>query len=217
MPLRRRLSCLLAASLVAAAAAGLYAQPFDPVEDRRRAVGDWLIEHVGEEDGGRLVRMSRERDDYRVEYSRAFWRGNAGPVHGASVMRLNGLCGGFDSPQDPAAAVPAATIRAELADQLARCGVADAEAAAALEGFERAYALVSEWAQQAAAITAAEAQAIADYGMDMDMGADANMTMTDENMTGDAVDDPGLTGMNDGVEPESDPGMDLTPDAGDPD
>ena len=153
----RRFRALLIAMAVAAIAGGgvLFAQPFAAVEDRRRAVGDWLVEHVGEEDGGRLVRMTREGDDHVIEYRVGFWRGNPGPVRGGTVMRLNGMCGGYQSPPDPGAAAPAATIRAELAGHLAQCGVTGEAAAATLEGFERAYALVSAWAEDAAAATAA--------------------------------------------------------------
>ena len=195
MPPRR--SQALAAALLAAFLAGatiLSAQPLPPApEDRRRALGDWLVEHVGEEDGGRIVRLTREADDYRVEYHFAFWRGNAGPVRGGSVFRLNAMCGAMESRPDAAAEPPAAQVRAELADHLDRCGIAPADAAAALGGFERAYALASAWAEEAAAATAAEAAAIADYGadmiadenmvMDMDAAVDMNATV-DANMTG---------------------------------
>ncbi len=192
-----------ASPLLAAAFAGgscLAAQPFAEVEDRRRAVGDWLVEHVGEEDGGRLVRMTREGDDHNVEYRIGFWRGNAGPVRGGTVMRLNGVCGDYESPVDPAP-LPAEAVRAELADRLAACGVAGAQAAATLQGLERAYALVTEWAEAAAAVTAAEAEAVADYGLDM--GMDTDMTVTD---------------MNHSAGSEPDPATDLNAtDAGDPD
>ena len=201
MPRRRPLT--LALPLLAASFAGgsfLAAQPFAEVEDRRRAVGDWLVEHVGEEDGGRLVRMTREGDDHNVEYRIGYWRGNPGPVRGGTVMRLNGVCGDYESPVDPAP-LPAAAVRAELADRLAACGVADAQAAATLQGLERAYALVAAWAEEAAAVTAAEAEAVADYGMDM--GMDADMTVTD---------------MNYSAESDPAPATDLNAtDAGDPD
>ena len=191
-PRRRSRAFAIALPLAALAAGALAsAQPFAEVEDRRRAVGDWLVEHVGEEDGGRLVRMIRESGDYSVDYRIAFWRGNAGPVRGGSVLRLNGMCGGFESRPDPAADVPADEVRAELARHLASCGVGDEEAASTLEGLERAYALVSAWAGEAAAATAAEAAAVAEYGADpmadenMAMPADDNMVI-DMNMTADA-------------------------------
>src|SRR5688572_1400602 len=56
---------------LAAAAAGLALLPaaLSATEDRRRAVGNWLIEDIGEdEDGRRTVRMIREEGDYRLEY-----------------------------------------------------------------------------------------------------------------------------------------------------
>jgi len=202
-PLRRFHVFAIALPLVALAAGALAsAQPFAAPEDRRRAVGDWLVEHVGEEDGGRLVRMIREGEDYSVDYRIAFWRGNAGPVRGGSVLRLNGMCGGFESRPDPAADVPADEVRAELARHLASCGVGDEAAASTLEGLERAYALVSAWAGEAAALTAGEAGAVVGYGADMGVG---------ENMSLDAD----ITDMNHGGEPEAGTDLNAT-EAGNP-
>lgn len=206
---------ILAGPLLAAALGGTFlaAQPFAEVEDRRRAVGDWLVEHVGEEDGGRLVRMTREGEDHNIEYRIGFWHGNPGPVLGGTVMRFNGLCGDYESPADGRVAT-AAAVRAELAAQLAQCGVADAAAAATLEGFERAYALVAAWAGEAEAASAAHGQAIADYGNDMIIDADmSGMESADMNAT-DAI----MTDTNYTADPEPEPatGPEAT-DAGDPD
>jgi hypothetical protein len=214
MPRRRPL--ILAWPLLAAALAGgsfLAAQPFAEVEDRRRAVGDWLVEHVGEEDGGRLVRMTREGDDHNIEYRIGFWHDNPGPVLGGTVMRFNGMCGGYESPSDGRIAA-AAAVRAELAGHLAQCGVSAEAAAATLQGFERAYALVAAWAEEAEAASAAHGQAIADYGNDMITDADmTGVEWVDMNAT-----DASMTDTNYTADPEPEPATDLeATDAGDPD
>ena len=210
MPLRLN-SPLLAALLLAAAAGGLYAQPFAPAVDQRRAVGDWLVEHVGEDDGGRLVRMTREGDDHNVEYRIGFWHGNPGPVRGGTVMRMNSMCGEYESPAESGPAAPPPTaVRGELVDRLARCGVSDEAAAATLQGFERAYALLSAWAEEAAAVTSAEAQAIADYGAEtaMDVMHDPNMVIENMNLDAEPTDmnatgEPGpATEMNSAAGPD---------------
>lgn len=182
-----------------AGAAILAAQPA-PGEDRRRAVGDWLIEDVAEEDGGRIVRMTRTADDYSLEYHVSFWRGNARPNRGASAQRLTCLRGGEEGGTEAADAAQASALRARLADYLAACEASPQEAEAALEGFERAFALASAWAEEAEAATAAEAAAIANYGMEMTTNANLAMDMAmDTNMIVDA--DAGME-TNSGVGPQ---------------
>lgn len=152
-----------AAALLAAATASaalLAAQPFDPPPDRRRAVGDWLVEHVGEEDGGRIVRMSREGEGFELSHRSAHWRGNRHPYRGGSV-RWHGCSRGGEEGQ--ADALTAAEVRALLSDWLAECDASPGEAGALLDGFERAFALTVEWNGDAQMATEAEVQAIIDY------------------------------------------------------
>ncbi len=166
----------LAAPLLLTALAGaaiLAAQPA-PAEDRRRAVGDWLVEDVAEEDGGRIVRMTRDADDYRLEYHMSFWRGNSGPNRSASAQRFTCMRGDGEGGDEARAEVNPAGLRARLAAYLAACEASPQEVEAALQGFERAFALAAAWGEDAEASTAAEAAAIADYGMEM---TDANLSM----------------------------------------
>lgn len=181
-PRPRRLA-LAAVSLAGMAGAVIaLAQP-DGARDRRRAVGDWLVEDVAEDDGGRIVRMTRTADDYSLEYHASFWRGNSAPARGASAQRLNCMRGGEEGGDDRARDPRAPELRARLAGYLAECEIPPGEVDAALEGFERAFALASVWAREAAAATAAEAAAIADYG------AEANINMSMDANLGRAIDD----------------------------
>ena len=163
-------------ALLATALAGgamVSAQPAeDERVDRRRAVGGWLVEFVSESDGGYVVRMSRDGDDYRLKYHEVFWRGNYGAVRSITTRLLD--CGGSgeESGADADPTVVAAELRRRFADQLADCGAEQAEIAAALRDLEPAFAVASNWAGEAAAMTAAENAAIAAYGeenMAMDM------------------------------------------------
>ena len=153
----------IAATLLAAAATSaaiLAAQPFDPPPDRRRAVGDWLVEHVAEEDGGRVVRMTREGEGFALSYHSSHWRGNHHPYRGGEIS-WHGCSSGGEEGQ--AEALPAAAVRALLTRWLAECEASPGEARALLEGFERAFALAVAWNRDAQAATDAEVQAIIDY------------------------------------------------------
>ena len=155
----------VAGLFVAGPAAAALAQPFPPEPpDRRRNLGGWLVEHVGEEDGGRIVRMSRERDGIRLEYDAVFWRGNYGIYMHSAAKRPGLSCGTDQWRQAWGTTVPAEAVRARLAAHLADCGTAPAQVAAALQGFEPAFRLAARWVRQAEALTAAEIQAIVDYG-----------------------------------------------------
>jgi hypothetical protein len=153
----------LAATLLAAATAGaalVAAQPFDPPPDRRRAVGDWLVEHVAEEDGGRIVRMTREGEGFQLVYRTSHWRGNHHPYRSGEISWHGCSRGGEES---EAEALPAPAVRALLTDWLGQCDASPGEARALLEGFERAFALSVAWNEDAQAATEAEVQAIVDY------------------------------------------------------
>ena len=143
-------------------------------DERRRAVGDWLVEDVYDDGGGRILRVSRESGDYRLDYHLGFAPGQAAyGSQGFLVWRFNCGQGGEESLGGGGlAAVDADAVRTRLAGYLERCETPDAEAAELLRGFERALRLAAEWGAETevAALYAAEA-AIADN--DVAMAADA--------------------------------------------
>ena len=117
-------SAALAALMLVAGLGGatlLFAQP--STEDRRRAVADWLVEDVAEDDGTRVVRMTRELGDSRLEYSLAFPHGAAGPARGLSAEHLGCGGGGGIGIASVADEAPAPSVRSELGRYLARCEV----------------------------------------------------------------------------------------------
>ncbi|HEV2865965.1 MAG TPA: hypothetical protein VGX37_05580 [Allosphingosinicella sp.] len=159
--MRRLFACCL---FVVAAA--VQAQPFpEGPAAHHRTVGGWEVESAAEDDGV-VVRMSRTRGDYALEYSLAYWRGNYSVPRASHASRGGTLCGGAPERVDYGVQLPAAQVRGELAEALAACGASEREAAAILRGFAPAYRLLSRWAAEAEAATAAEAAAIADYGRD---------------------------------------------------
>lgn len=181
----RILSALVAGIVLAPGGiATVVAQPFPPQpEDQRRAVGDWLVEHMAESDGGRIVRMTRVHNDQVLEYHVAFWRGNGGPVSHVSVERAGQGCGGGDWRRDSRSDIWRAeddvpgvtrTVRASFASALAECGAAREEVSAALAGFEPAFRLAADWTEVGRLATLAEIEAIENYGRDTN-AADENM------------------------------------------
>lgn len=159
---------LLLLAQAGAAEAGRLAQPDPPApaqaptHDRHRTVQGWLVEDVAEDDGGRLVRMTRTAGGWRVEVYAAFWHGNDGIIREVSAAGPAGCGNGeqLDRHRTPAAA----GLRALLTRTLSDCGASPATVRAALRGLEPAYALADAWSAEAAAATAAEAARIADYG-----------------------------------------------------
>jgi hypothetical protein len=171
-------------------------------DDRRRAVGDWLVEDAFDDAGGRTLRMVREDGDYSLDYHM-----NMSPTagnfesQGFMVWRLTCGQGGEESLDGGPAAVQARAVRARIADYLARCETPAAEAQALLGEFARAFAVLAEWsatvpdsmmaagnAIEAAAAAAENAAMTTDMDAYMDMNAtDMDMTMdmnaTDMNMT----------------------------------
>lgn len=174
---RSLLSLAIRAGLLLAWPAGggaLHAQPFPPAPpDERKRVAGWQIEHVAEEDGGRLVRMVRRSGGLRLSYHVAFWRGNGGPLSSLSIERRGASCAGGSWRRDQdgdvwrpeADAAPAArNVRARLAEAIAECGLPPGPASAALAGFDLAFGTAFDWAETARLATLAEAEAIANYG-----------------------------------------------------
>ncbi len=180
-------------------------------DDRRRAVGDWLVEDVGDDEGGRTVRMTREDGDYSLDYHMNISPGAADfASQGFMVWRLTCGQGGEESLDGGHSGVAAPATRARIADYLARCETPRRDAEALLRDFDRAFALLTEWAAtapdlmavgnavEAAAAAAENAAMSAEHGdggdvdmtmdmnaTDMDMGA-TDMNMTDWNMSEDA-------------------------------
>lgn len=141
------------------------AQPFPPEPpDQRRRVAGWTVEHAGEEDGGRIVRLTRERRGVRLEYRAVFWRGNHGIYMHSSAHRPGRTCGAEQWRQQWGTSLPAEPVRTRLTFHLADCGTPRERIAAALDGFEEAYALAAQWVAEAERLTAAEIDAIVNYG-----------------------------------------------------
>lgn len=192
----RRFGLAAALILLALAPVALSAQS----DERRRAVGDWLVEDVYDDGGGRILRLSRETGDYRLDYHL-----NLGPndaaygSQGFLVWRLNCGQGGEESIAGGLAGVEAADAGRRLTDYLTRCETPDADAAELMDGFDRALALAVEWGAETeatAAVTAAEsaADSAVDNAVDMageavENSADAiDMSATDMSMDMNAAD-----------------------------
>lgn len=135
--------------------------PAGPRPDRSRMLAGWRIESVAEEDGGRLVRMRRVSAGYHLQFQAAFWRGNAGRIQ-ATLVEYSDCTNGEEIGRDARPGL--AAIRSLLAGHLRDCGASPARIATALRGIEPAYRLASAWIDEAEAATAAEAEAIANYG-----------------------------------------------------
>lgn len=160
-PVRRLLPVLLAAGLGAGVAwAG---QPSGG--DRSRTIKGWLVEDVAEQDGGRLVQVSRASKGLRIQYSAAFWRGNDGRIQ-STLVEVSDCTNG--ETLDRHAVPDAKTVRALIAAHLRECAVPPRRIEAALRGFEPAYALALTWARDAEAATIAEVEAIAGHSRETD-------------------------------------------------
>ena len=151
--------------LAAAAAATAVAQPFPAApSDRSERVAGWRVVHRSDEDGGRDVGLSVDRDNVRIDYFVDYWRGNGRPFRRASFMFNGENCAseewndgeetaGFAPEPDVAAG--ARRVRARLAGHLATCGVDSAQAGRVLRGFERAFARHAAFAETARRYTEA--------------------------------------------------------------
>ena len=206
----RRLA-LAAASLVALGGAALVAaQPTWETGERRRAVGDWLVEYAVDPGHGWDISLRREADEYSLSY---LIRLNAlqggSPVEIYEVVRLNCGQGGGAAIEGGRNYGERDRVRAQLVEYLVRCELPPEEAEAALADFERAFALAAGWAESRAAEMAANQAAGGSDGEmsmhsadSMDMAIDMNATdmavATDMNVTAD-VDmsmDANMTDMN---------------------
>lgn len=170
-PATLRVAALLLAGLAWGSVAA--AQPFPPSpEDQRRVVGGWLVEHQPEEDGGRIVRLTRAHGDTLIEHHVAFWHGNAGPFRHAELRRGAQGCPSEDWREDPDqplwrpladVGAQARLVRASMAAALAECGAPPEEVEAALRGFEPAFALAEAYAEELRVWTLGVIQSIIDY------------------------------------------------------
>ena len=175
--------------------------------ERRRAVGDWLVEDTFDEAGSRILRISRESGDYRLDYHRNLGGGlPEDQSQGFLVWRLNCGQGGEESLAGTGGA-EAAEVRRRFADYLVRCDTPQAEAADLMRDFDRGFALLTEWRAEAEAVwgsienAAAAAEAAAD-SMDADRSVIDGMgevDMSDMNMTVDDGMGATETNMTDGV------------------
>ena len=168
----KRRAALASLALAFAAAGSLLAAQPDPVVTRSRELAGWLVEQRAESDGGRLVSLSRRAEGARMQFQTVFWHGNDGRIQAMLVERSDCTNGEEFGRHD----VPdAAALRALFETALADCALPPRRIEAALTGLEPAYALAAAWADEAAAVTAAEAAAIADYGA----GGDADVNVVE--------------------------------------
>jgi hypothetical protein len=150
---------VLALSLLAAfPIASASAQPFPPTPpDRREIVAGWRVEHVGDEEMGRDVRMTLDRGGYSIVYYANDWHGNGGPYRGVRIERRGQSCGGEEWHDEPPRGFQAETdvagdsrrLHARLVGYLAQCGVGARQAEPLLQGFTPAFARMAVFAEQA--------------------------------------------------------------------
>jgi hypothetical protein len=161
MRIRLAVGALLVLTL---SATGLPASPAAAAGDRRQAVAGWQVESRSEEDGGRLVRLSRRGRGWRFEYHLAFWHGNGGVIIGATFRRGDCRSGDADAIQLPEAALGRESLDGHIDDYLRECPLPASQAAVLRSGVDAAWPIFSAWAQEAAEATLAEAEAIEHYG-----------------------------------------------------
>jgi len=172
-----RPSALVVPLALLTAGAALLAQTGE--DDRRRAVGDWLVEDAADPDGGRAIGLEREFGDYQISYK--MWvRPDGSLTDMTTIVRLNCGQGGGGAMDGGDVAARTNEIRGALAAELADCEAPADEAEAALDGFGRAYALAASWVgERADQARTASADMSMDMGSDvaMDMGSDVAMDM----------------------------------------
>jgi hypothetical protein len=163
----RRLALLLVALLAAGPGPAL-ASPRHTylIPDQRRVVQGWHVSNLAEDDGGRLVRMTRRVGRYVLVYDISFWRGNPGPLAQACVGPANGEpCVNNQWPGDDGPnpwrpqtnlAARSRAVRATFTEGLAGGHVAPGRVAAAKRGFDSAFALTARWAELSRRSTLAE-------------------------------------------------------------
>ena len=137
------------------------------IPDQRRVVQGWHVSNAAEEDGGRLVRMTRRVGRYVLVYDISFWRANPGPLAQANVGLPDGdQCAYDEWRRDPDAgnlwrpetnlAARSRAVRAVFTRGLAGCHISIGRIAAAMRGFDSAFALVAHYAELSRRSTIAE-------------------------------------------------------------
>jgi hypothetical protein len=134
------------------------AQPFPSMpRDRRETVAGWRVAHVGDEEMGRDVRMTLDRDGVSILYYANYWHGNGGPYRGVRIERRGESCRGEEWHDEPPRGFRAETdvagdsrrLRARLIGYLAQCGVGARQAEPLLADFTPAFARMAAFAEQA--------------------------------------------------------------------
>lgn len=144
--------------------------------ERRRAVGDWLVEDAADPGHGWEVSLQREADEYMIHYQILLNGLGAPRVEGYEVLYLDcdrhggeGIESGRPERDRP---------RDQMVDTLVSCAMPREAAEAAVQGFERAYALADRWADEREVEMAAyQAAAAAEEEMSIDMNAADSMDM----------------------------------------
>jgi len=167
MPASARAAWTAVAILIVAAPVALWAQ--SDGSDRRRAVDDWLVEDVSE-DTSRAVHIRREEGDYSIDYH--LWLEPGSDRIGAQgflIGRLNCARGGEESVDG---SLDAAAVRRRIEEYLDGCEAPPQDVAALLQGYDGAFELARQWANERLPEMASMAAS-----SDMDMSMDMNMDM----------------------------------------
>ena len=151
------------AVLLAIPAAGV-AGPAEAASSRGRTIGGARVDYVSEGDGGRMVRVSRRGRGYWFEYHLGFWHGNGGVFTGATFRRGDCRNGDADMLRPAEDALARSSLDQWLADYLRACPLSPVREAELRRSLDSAWPLFEQWAREAAALTEAEAEAIARYG-----------------------------------------------------
>jgi hypothetical protein len=130
------ISALLAAALLAA----------EPVyADRILTVSGWTIADRAEQDGGRLVTLSKSGRGWTIEHRFALWHGNGGIYVGAT-FHWNGCDSGESDglfPWDETVTTEILGLRTR--DYMEECSLSEAEQRAVLAGLARANQTAQRW------------------------------------------------------------------------
>ena len=158
--------------------------------ERRRAVGDWLVEDAADPGHGWEVSLQREADEYIIHYQILLNALEAPTVENYEVLYLDCDRHGGEGIEGGRPHGAHDRVSDRVVDTLVGCGMTPEAAGEALQGFERAYALAARWADEREAEMAAERAAAGAEGAmsseinvaeSMDMAVDMNATDMDMN------------------------------------
>ena len=211
MTSRHRALVLAAASAFAVlgGAALLAAQPSSETSEhwttgeRRRAVGDWLVEDAADPGHGWEVSLQREADEYMIHYQILLNALQAPTVENYEILYLDCDRHGDEGIESGRPYGEHDKVSDRVVETLVSCAMPREAAEEAVQGFERAYALATRWADEREAEMAAERAAGGGEGemsteinvaesMDMavdmnsgDMGVALDMNAAEMNWTAD--------------------------------